>query len=80
MKRVTMYQTADGRLHSSEDRAFYHANERYGRAVTNLAHRAVRQEKYTKMIAFIEENLAAFTELKALKDDTYVEPTSSTDD
>lgn len=79
MKRVTMYQTADGQVHSSEERAAHYANERYGSALTALAHRAIQQQKYTEMVTFIEENLAAFAELKALQEDIHVEPSLSTD-
>ncbi|RQP11931.1 MAG: hypothetical protein EAS51_04180 [Microbacteriaceae bacterium] len=73
MKRVTMYQTADGELHPSEQDAARHADRRYGDALTSLAHRAVQQEKYTKMVDFINNNLDAFVELKALKADIDLE-------
>lgn len=70
MTRVTRIQTSDGLLHDNYLKAERHAEERYGRALTELAHKAVRVEKYVAMAAFLEENLAAFVELKALRDDT----------
>ena len=69
MKRVTRYQTLDGELHPSVHAATNHAERRYGDALTSLAHQAVRQEKYTQMVAFLDGNLDAFAALKALKAD-----------
>lgn len=73
MKRVIRFQTADGALHETASAARGHANRRYGDALTRLAHRAVQQEKYTKMLEFINNNLDAFVELKALKADIDLE-------
>lgn len=73
MRRVIRFQTADGELHETASAARGHADRRYGDALTRLAHRAVRQEKYTKMCEFIDNNLDAFVELKALKADIDLE-------
>jgi len=73
MKRVIRFQTADGALHETASAARGHADRRYGEAMTRLAHRAVQQEKYTKMVDFIDNNLDAFVELKALKADIDLE-------
>ena len=73
MKRVIRFQTADGALHETASAARGHADRRYGDAMTRLAHRAVQQEKYTKMVDFIDNNLDAFEELKALKADIDLE-------
>ncbi|APL99263.1 hypothetical protein [Bordetella phage CN2] len=73
MKRVIRFQTADGALHETASAARGHADRRYGDALTRLAHRAVQQEKYTKICDFIDKNLDAFEELKALKVDIDLE-------
>ena len=73
MKRVIRFQTVDGALHETASAARGHADRRYGEAMTRLAHRAVQQEKYTKMVDFIDNNLDAFVELKALKADIDLE-------
>ena len=73
MKQVTRYQTLDGELHPTAHAATNHAERRYGEALTSLAHQAVRQEKYTKMVDFIDGHLDAFAALKALKADISLE-------
>lgn len=69
MRIVTMYQTADGKLHASVQAAAQHADERFGNAVIALAHRALQQDKYRAMVDFIIDNVDAFAELKALRED-----------
>jgi len=70
MKWVRNVQTRDGTLHNNVLRATEHAERLYGEALSRLAHRAVAVEKYSKMMEFIDANLDAFIELKALKADT----------
>lgn len=74
MKKVTRVQTSDGVLHLDFDRAFHHADQRYGNALTKLAGELVRIDKYLDMTNFIDENLSRFEELSRLKQDTVVEP------
>ena len=69
MKQVTHIQTLDGQLHDRLDAAHRHAERCYGDALTRLAHLAVRQEKYTAMCEFIDQNLGEFQALTALKAD-----------
>ena len=73
MQRVTRYQTLDGELHPTVYAATHHAERRYGDALTALAHRAIKQEKYADMVDFINGNLDAFAELKVLKADVGLE-------
>lgn len=79
MTRVTRIQTSDGVLHDNFLKAERHAEERYGKALTDLAHKAVRVEKYVAMATFLEDNLAALVELKALKDDLQLAPPAERD-
>jgi F0F1-type ATP synthase delta subunit len=74
MRKVTCYETSDGVLYRLRHHAQRHAEDRYGAALTDLAHKAVRVEKYTAMLCFIEENLDAFVALRDLKADTGLEP------
>lgn len=73
MRQVVKIQTRDGVLHDSPEDARRHADRVYGEALTRLAHRAVALDKYTKMVDFLDANLDAFVELKALKQDMEME-------
>lgn len=74
MKRTAAYVTSDGEIHLNESKAKRHAENRYGDAVTALAHKMVHAaDKYTRAIDFIEANIDAFVELKALSDDRKIE-------
>lgn len=74
MKWVQHVQTMDGKLHHDYGRAKCHAENVYGLALTKLAQAALRCEKYTPMLEFIDANLDEFVQLKALKDDITLEP------
>jgi hypothetical protein len=67
MRRVTKVMTQDGKTHDTEKDAIRHAGAVYGRALTDLAHKAVRIDKYGPMCEWIEANLYAFIALHALK-------------
>ena len=69
MKQVTKFETLDGKLHNSLDAAVRHAEKNYGDGLTHLANLALRQEKYTAMCKFIDENLLMFERLSLLKAD-----------
>lgn len=74
MRRVSRVQTADGVLHEDERAALRHAERRYGDALSRVAHQIVHLDwKYTTTMEFIDTNLNAFVELKALKDDITLE-------
>jgi hypothetical protein len=73
MRWVEKVQTSDGQLHDHERRALDHAEKRYGDALTALAHRLVRVEKYTAMCDFLDANIAEFVALEALKADCIME-------
>jgi hypothetical protein len=75
MRWVAHVQTRDGELHDTIPRATAHAEKVYGEALSRLAHRAVRIEKYSEMQQFIEENLPIFLELHAAKQDIELEKT-----
>lgn len=79
MKQVTRYQTSDGALHDDDKQAKRYAENRYGLALSCLAHAAVQQIKYSHMLDFIDSKLADFVALQALKDDCAVEPTQKDD-
>ena len=68
MKRVSRIETRDGALHESERDAKRHADKAYGDALLHIG-RELAQQKYTFVTDYIDSNLAAFVELKALKDD-----------
>ena len=72
MRKVDAWVTADGRVFTDERDARRHAENRYGAALTALAHEAVRIEKYAAMGDFIEANLPRFLELAKLSDDQIV--------
>jgi hypothetical protein len=69
MKTVTMIQTQDGEYHTDEQSAKRHADKVYGEALSVMAARLVRIEKYSPMMDFIDANLDEFRKLKALRDD-----------
>lgn len=69
MERVTKIKTADGVLHDSVESATRHADIRYGEALSALAHKIVRLEKYSAICEYIDRNLGMFIELQALRDD-----------
>lgn len=73
MKRIEAWQTGDGQIFTDQRAAASHAEQRYGNALTSLAHAAVKVEKYTLMIDFIEANLPKFRELMFLSADRIVE-------
>lgn len=70
MDVVTMFKTSDGAVHDTLYKAAAHAENRYGDLLTKIATEAVRIEKYSAMVDFIDANLGKFSELLALKADT----------
>lgn len=79
MKRITAFTTADGQVFLIEHDAKRHAEDRFGNALTALAHAAVLQDKYIMMGDFIERNLPRFVELAALQRDCKLEETIGDD-
>ena len=81
MKRVQRYQTSDGIVHDSFERAHKHADNRYGFALTTLAHKLLRVDKYKDMVLFLEDdaNIQKFLELQKLKDDIKLEVDEESD-
>ena len=73
MKRVERYQTADGALHHTYERAKQHAEDRFHERIRSLAHRAVHQYKYTGMFDFIRNNLDELLTLGELRADITLE-------
>lgn len=69
MRRLTAWQTSDGRVFTDERAAANHAEERYGSALIALAHEVARIEKYRAACDFIEAALPRFLELAALAAD-----------
>lgn len=74
MRRVEAWVTADGAVHTDKGRAVRHAEERYGAALTALAHQVARTDKYMAACDFIEATLPRFQELAALRADCEEEP------
>ena len=74
MKKVDAWVTSDGLVWTDRRAADHHAEERYGALLTSLAHDAVRVEKYTTMVDWLEANAARLRELDALRADRQLEP------
>lgn len=79
MKRVQMFRTSDGEHHPSVGAAKTHAERRYGDHLTKLAHEAVRCEKYTTMVDWLDKNHGRVAELVALKQDIRLEADDAED-
>lgn len=79
MKTVTKIQTRDGVLHDNEASAKRHANKVYADALSTLAAKLVKIEKYSPMMDFLDTRLDDFIELRALADDTVLEPINESD-
>lgn len=75
MKKVALYTTSDGALHTSLDRAKKHAEARFGEAVCRLAHRLVNIDKYALATAEIAEGglIEEFAKLAELRADMSLE-------
>ena len=57
------------------------ANNRFGNAITGLAHQLLRIDKYSEMVVYLEQNLHLFVEAAALKNDLALEvPEDETED
>lgn len=69
MRKVIRYQTADGQLHDTPERAARHADELYGSELTAMAWELSQIGKYKLMIAFLESNLERFRGLLELRAD-----------
>ena len=69
MIEVTCYQTSDGVIHRDVLTAKSHADKRYGEKLVPLARAMADVGKYKVAMDFIEMNLEAFVELRALRDD-----------
>lgn len=72
MRQITAWRTMDGKIFDCHRRAQSYAEERYGAALTKLAHGAVKQEKYAAMLAWIEANIGEFDDLRRLARDREV--------
>ena len=73
MKQIQAWVTSDGKAHTSFEKAQKHADERYGNALTKLAHELLRLDKYLTMSEFLDKNLSRFKELTELRADILVE-------
>ena len=69
MIEVTCYQTSDGVIHRDVLTAKSHADKRYGEKLVPLARAMADVGKYMAAMDFIEMNLDAFVELRALRAD-----------
>jgi hypothetical protein len=70
MKWIQHVQTRDGKLHHDYIVAKRHAEKVYGEALSSVARKIVALDwKYVATMEFLDANLDAFIELKALKDD-----------
>lgn len=75
MKKVTLYTTSDGALHTSLDRAKKHAEARFGDAVCSLAHKLLRIDMYGSITSQIAEGglIEEFAKLAELRADMSLE-------
>ena len=69
MIEVTCYRTSDGVIHRDILAAKRHADKCYGEKLVPLACAMADVGKYMAAMDFIEMNLEAFVELRALRDD-----------
>jgi hypothetical protein len=69
MRCVTLYQTRDGKCFPDPRAAKRHAEDAYGVALSNLAHRLLRADKYSAMMEALEECAGGFADLAALRAD-----------
>lgn len=69
MTRVIRYQTSDGQLHDTVQKARHHADVRYTDAVCKIAAEIIKIDKYQYAKDFIALNLPEFVRLQALRDD-----------
>lgn len=69
MKRRVVYFLSSGQMFFDTKAAEKAADKNYGEALSRLAHRLVREEKYSAMMTFVDENLDRFIELRDLKED-----------
>lgn len=80
MKKVIRYQTSDGVEHKNFESATKYADNRYGNALTSLAHELLRVQKYRLMVEFLENNLGRFVEVQRFKDDIPLKDDDDEDD
>lgn len=73
MKVIQRFQTSDGILHETHEKAHKHADNRYGNALTHQAQKLLEIHKYKAMIEYLEANLPIFLEIQKLKDDIEME-------
>lgn len=76
MRYVKKVQTRDGALHETTGDATRHADKVYGDALLRIA-RELAQQKYSFVSEYIDRNLDAFAQLKALKEDLQLPTTTS---
>lgn len=69
MLKLVVYKTSDGKIHEDFRSAERYADNRYGNALTSLAHQLVRIGKFKEMVEFLENHLEEFVKVQALKDD-----------
>lgn len=73
MRVVNKVQTRDGKLWDNSKEALRWAEKIYGEALSRIAGKLAMQ-RYTEVHQIIEDNLAVFLELDALKKDCALEP------
>ena len=69
MKAATRYETYDGKLFETQQAATRHLDQLFGALITGLAHRVILAEKYTKVVALLEHEVATMREIIRIKDD-----------
>lgn len=79
MKRISTFETSDGVLHREYLQAMRHSENRYGDALTQMAHELLSVEKYPLMIEFLENNLGRFATISELKADCILPPAEEED-
>lgn len=74
MRKITAYQTADGHIHTCADKAKSHAANMHGLALSNLAHRMVRETgaRYSPSGEWLMENRQLIETMYKLHDDMKV--------
>ena len=68
MKTVTMFETLDGEIHNTRQRAERHLDDIYGRALSKVAEEIWGMNAF-KLRVYIDENADKFREILRIKQD-----------
>lgn len=73
MKRITTFETSDGKIHRTQKEAERHAENRMGAAIDQLAYRLCDITKMQEMRSFLEQHAEELAGILPLKKDLELE-------